>query len=122
MSPALVVIFSLGLQGWCAISETHLVLLIVIIGIKLLLYGVKVLLLEELIVGEVQVSEAEEVGGATGEGGLVKEEGGGEGEAEEGRQQGCVREEGQAMVFKGLGRGGEVLRERRERGKGHKKW
>lgn len=78
------------------------------------------LLLEELIVGEVLVSEAEEVGGTTGEGGLVKEEGGCEGEAEEGREQGCVREEGQAMVFKGVRRGGEVLRERRESGKGLK--
>jgi hypothetical protein len=52
--------------------------LIFIIAIKLLLQRVKVLLLEEVIVGEVLVSDAEEVGGTTGEGGLVKEEGGGE--------------------------------------------
>jgi len=66
----------------------------------------------------VLVSEAENVGGATGEGGLVEEEGGGERDAEECRQKGGMREEGKAMVFEGVLRGDEVLREGRESGKG----
>lgn len=80
------------------------------------------LLLEDLIVGEVLISEAENVGGATGEGRLIEEVGGGEGDAEECRQQGGVREEGKAVVLEGVMRGDEVLREGREGGKGRQEW
>lgn len=80
------------------------------------------LLLEDLIVGEVLISEAENVGGATGEGRLIEEVGGGEGDSKECRQQGGVREEGKAVVLEGVMRGDEVLREGREGGKGRQEW